>query len=115
MRNLPSLPPARSVWPIAATLAVLAASASAAVDKGSAAGKRISVSCAAGRGFAIQLDDRQAIAFVDGRPVRLTRRPSSLGMQYRSGDAALIIDGDFVAFVLKDDLAYEDCRLVPRQ
>ena len=69
------------------------------------------VGCAGGRSFQIEAREKVARIFLDGRELLLTRRASSLGQQYRSGDAALIIDGDYVAFVLNDDLAYEDCRI----
>ena len=67
------------------------------------------VVCAGGRNFQMEAREKLARIFLDGRQVRLTRR--SLGQQYRSSDAALIIDGDYVAFVLNNDLAYEDCHI----
>ena len=69
------------------------------------------VVCAGGRSFQMDAREKLARIFLDGRELRLTRRASSLGQQYLSSDAALLIDGDYVAFVLNDDLAYEDCRI----
>lgn len=71
----------------------------------------IPVACAGGRTFALQLTARRATVLLDGRQLRLTRSSSALGKRYRSSDAALINDGDFVGFVLEDDIAYEDCHL----
>lgn len=71
----------------------------------------IPVACAGGRTFALQLTARRATVMMDGRQLRLTRSSSVLGRRYRSSDAALIIDGDFVGLVLEDDLAFKDCHL----
>ncbi len=72
------------------------------------------VVCAGGRSFQMEAREKVARIFLEGRELRLTRRASSLGQQYRSSDAALIIDGDYVAFVLNDDLAYEECHIRAR-
>ena len=73
------------------------------------------VECAGGRGFALVLGKEQAVVEMDDRRLILQRRPSSLGQQYRSNGASLIIDGDFVAFVSQDDLAWRDCHIVDRE
>jgi len=71
------------------------------------------VSCAAGRRFHLHFDARQATVFIDGTMLRLTRRPSDIGMSYQAPGVALIIDGSFVSLVMKDDFTLRDCRLGP--
>ncbi|WP_169795089.1 hypothetical protein [Novosphingobium barchaimii] len=34
-----------------------------------------------------------------------------MGHQYQSAQATLILDGDFIAFVPKDDAGWQDCRV----
>ena len=50
------------------------------------------VVCAGGRNFQIEAREKMARIFLEGRQLSLTRRASSLGQQYRSSDAALIIE-----------------------
>jgi hypothetical protein len=90
---------------------MVATLSSAACAQSKARDEPAMVVCAGGRSFQIEAREKVARIFLDGRELRLTRRASSLGQQYRSSDAALIIDGDYVAFVLNDDLAYEDCGI----
>lgn len=85
---------------------------SAAADRLPAARSPTVVSCAGDRHFILQMRPQYATIFLRGRQLRLERRESSLGRQYHSSDASLIIDGEFVAFVTKDDLGFENCRLI---
>lgn len=72
---------------------------------------RMTVQCAAGRSFQMEVRDRRARISLSDRNLELLRRPSSIGTSYGSDDGALMIDGDFVAFVLADDIGYRDCQL----
>lgn len=78
------------------------------------AGAKVHVECAAGRGFEFLLGKEHAVVELEDRRLILHRRPSSLGQQFRTNEATLIIDGDFVAFVLEDDLEWQDCHIVVR-
>lgn len=69
------------------------------------------VTCAAGRNFTLRTNEREASVLLRGQELRLTRRPSTLAPTYRSREATLIIDGSFVAFVLKNDLGFRDCQV----
>lgn len=103
---------AHAILPVAVALFAVAACPAVASDTGRPDDARTTVTCAGGRSFDIAMDEQVISIFIDGRRLRLERRASQLGKQYRSGKAALIIDGDFVAFVLNEDLAYDDCRIV---
>ena len=70
-----------------------------------------SVECAQGRGFGVQIQGEEARVQLPDRLLRLTRRPSALGLQFRDAKAALIIDGDFVAFAQRGDWEWRDCHL----
>jgi hypothetical protein len=102
----------RSIRPLFAL--GLAASALAALSGAPAMAKApedIRVQCAGGRHFQLRLDPQRARVIFDNRLLDLRRKPSSLGKQYHARDATLIIDGDFVAFVLRDDLDWRECRI----
>lgn len=72
---------------------------------------RSSVLCAGGRSFEIgQGQGRIAVTF-DGRILHLSRKASGIGLTYSSPEASLIIDGQYVAFVLEDDLGFQNCHL----
>lgn len=70
----------------------------------------VQVKCAGDRHFLLRLHPQGVEIVVDGRSFELSRRPSSLGY-YRSRDATLIIDGDFVAFVPRGDFGWQNCHI----
>lgn len=69
------------------------------------------VHCAAGRGFGLQVTARTATVSIDGQIIRLLRRPSSIGFSYASAEGSMIIDGQFVALVLADDIGLDHCEI----
>ncbi len=75
------------------------------------AAETVDVICAEGRGFQMQQDGRRATVAFDGRKVSLEREPLPIGIYYRNQQAALVIDGDFVAFVPRGDTNWRDCRI----
>ena len=87
-------------------LAIAAPDTRAAERNGS-----FSVECAQGRSFGVQIEGEEARVQLADRLLRLTRRPSALGLQFRDAKAALIIDGDFVAFAQREDWEWRDCHL----
>lgn len=66
--------------------------------------------CADGRSFLVERDARTATVIFSGISYRLPRRASSIGLRYGSGEAALMIDGDFAAFVTELVPDLNDCR-----
>ena len=72
------------------------------------------VECAQGRSFGVQIQGEEARVQLPDRLLQLTRRPSALGLQFRDAKAALIIDGDFVAFAQRGDWEWRDCHLKGR-
>ncbi|MFT3964690.1 MAG: hypothetical protein QM690_02255 [Sphingobium sp.] len=69
------------------------------------------VQCAGGRSFSVRLGAGDAVVQVGGRTLLLARRPSPNIRHYGSAEAALAVDGDFVAFVMADALNFDACRL----
>lgn len=69
------------------------------------------VVCADGRGFTLVQEDERATVEVDGRRMMLDRQPLPIGVYYRSQQAALVIDGEFVAFVPRGDAGWRDCHM----
>ncbi|NML91250.1 hypothetical protein HHL26_19610 [Sphingobium sp. TB-6] len=69
------------------------------------------VRCAKGRSFLLRIEGEQARVQLDTRQLTLFSRRSSLGRQFQSPLATLIIDEDFVAFVPQDDTGWRDCRI----
>lgn len=72
---------------------------------------RLQVRCAEGRAFFTERDEKHAVVTYEGRRIILTRRPLELGTYYRSDEAVLILDGDFVAFIPERDRSWRECRL----
>lgn len=68
------------------------------------------VQYAAGKSFSITIDSRRAVVKIGQRRMSLLRKDRPPGQYYRSEDAALIIDGNFIAFVPKGDESWRDCR-----
>ncbi|MCC4252778.1 hypothetical protein LL251_10170 [Sphingobium naphthae] len=71
----------------------------------------VRVQCAEGRAFLLRLYHKQAKVLVGNRRLDLRRKPSPLGRYYSNAEAALIVDGDFVAFVPKKDRQWRNCRI----
>ncbi|AXB75522.1 hypothetical protein TQ38_018595 [Novosphingobium sp. P6W] len=71
----------------------------------------VQVQCAGGRQFLLQAEQRRARVRVGERQLNLVRKSSLMGQQYHSPQATLILDGDFIAFVPKDDAGWQDCRV----
>lgn len=72
------------------------------------------VRCAAGKSFTVQVSARRAIVQFGQKRMSLPQKDMPLGQYYRNADAALVIDGDFVAFVPKGDEGWRECRLSPQ-
>lgn len=71
----------------------------------------VEVVCAGGRGFLMRPDAERATVEIKGRQILLERQPLPIGTYYRNRQAALVIDGDFVAFVPRGDTGWRDCRV----
>lgn len=71
----------------------------------------VEVVCAGGRGFWMRPDAERATVEIEGRQILLERQPLPIGAYYRNRQAALVIDGDFVAFVPRGDTGWRDCRV----
>jgi hypothetical protein len=71
----------------------------------------IRVLCAGGRQFFVRLEPQRARIMLEGRQFELRRKPSALGRHYRGQAATLIIGGNFVAFVPRNDPDWQDCRI----
>jgi hypothetical protein len=71
---------------------------------------QIRVRCEGGRHFLLHFDPQRAIVIAEKRRLEMRRKISSLGQYYHSDKATLIIDGNFVAFVLSGDWDWKDCR-----
>lgn len=69
------------------------------------------VQCAVGRRFRFSTASERAVVEYEGRRITLPRRDLSIGQYYRSKDGALVIDGDFIAFVPRGDENWRDCRI----
>lgn len=73
----------------------------------------IQIRCAQGKSLSIEIEGDRAIASFEGRKLTLPRRPTLLGMYFRSDKGALVIDDNFVAFVPKGDTNWRDCEISP--
>lgn len=71
----------------------------------------VQVQCAGGRQFLLQAEYKHAWVRLGERQIDLVRKPSSMGQQYHGPEATLILDGDFIAFVPKNDTGWRDCRV----
>jgi hypothetical protein len=93
-------------------LAVLGSAAVTSFPATAQPGKApVQVQCAGGRQFLLQAEQRRAQVRLGERQLELVRKPSSIGQQYHSPQATLIQDGDFIAFIPKDDASWQDCRV----
>jgi hypothetical protein len=72
---------------------------------------QILVRCEGGRYFLLRLDPQQATVIAEKRRYEMRRKESSLGQYYHSTEATLIIDGNFVAFVPREDWDWQGCRI----
>lgn len=70
------------------------------------------VQCADRKSFKLVRTEGGAIVTLGKRRIHMDRKPSSIGPSYSSAEGSLIIDRDYIAFVLEDDLAYRNCRLL---
>lgn len=68
--------------------------------------------CANGRSFSVVKSKQAATVEIEDQKYELTRRESSMGTRYSSGDASLIIDGDFAVFVTEKIIDLRLCGLV---
>ncbi len=84
---------------------------SAAPGVSDAADAGIEVRCAGGRSFVVQVEPARAVVTMGPQRISLPRRQMPLAQYYRSDEAALVIDGAFVAFVPKGDESWRDCRM----
>ncbi|MCI4592546.1 hypothetical protein MOK15_21030 [Sphingobium sp. BYY-5] len=72
---------------------------------------QIRVRCEGGRYFLLRLDPQRATVVAEKRRYEMRRKVSSLGQYYHSTEATLIIDGNFVAFVPREDWDWQGCRI----
>lgn len=93
--------------PLLAILMLMGSSAAQAVDHH----KALRVVCAQGRSFGLRIEGRQAHVQLADSELVLVRKPSSLGQHFRNGDATLILDDDYVAFVQRGDWGWQDCHI----
>ncbi|MDE8652551.1 hypothetical protein [Novosphingobium album (ex Liu et al. 2023)] len=47
---------------------------------------------------------------IGARQLKLPRKPSALSERYANAEGTLMLDGEFVAFVPRDDAGWKDCR-----
>lgn len=69
------------------------------------------VRCAGERQFRMQAGKARAVIWVGRQTLVLQRNPSASMTRYSAPNAALAIEGDFVAFVMDDALDFEECHL----
>ena len=69
------------------------------------------VQCEGGRHFDIMAGKGEATVMVDGRRLELASRPSTRGKRFDGAETVLIIDGAFVALVLRNDLDLRNCQI----
>lgn len=85
-----------------------AASATAPVVQPLKSAERIT--CSGNRQFLLQSDTKRAQIQIGTRRLELWRAPSAISKRYRSDEATLMLDGDFIAFVPTGDAGWTDCR-----
>lgn len=102
---------ARHVTAIFGIATVIACSAIVPLNASARAAEGVEVVCAEGRGFLMRPDAESVMVEVEGQHMMLDRQPLPLGAYYRNRQAALVIDGDFVAFVPRGDTGWRDCRV----
>ncbi|MGF7156456.1 hypothetical protein [Novosphingobium gossypii] len=68
------------------------------------------ITCAANRHFLLRTDAERAQIQIGNRRLELQRAPSAISQRYRSEEATLMLDGEFIAFVPKGDAGWTDCR-----
>lgn len=71
------------------------------------------IRCAQGKNLSVEIEGDRATASFEGRKLTLPQRPAPLGMYFRSDKGALVIDDNFVAFVLTGDTNWRDCEISP--
>jgi hypothetical protein len=99
----------RALYSLVATAALFAGAAvSPAVARPLAPAERIT--CAGGRQFLLRTGADVARVQIGTRQLKLPRKPSSLSERYASAEGTLMLDGEFVAFVPRDDAGWKDCR-----
>lgn len=69
------------------------------------------VQCEGGRHFDIMAGEGEATVMIDGRRLDLASRPSTLGNRFDGMETVLIIDGAFVALVLRNHLDLRNCQI----
>jgi hypothetical protein len=99
----------RALYSLVATAALLAGvAAPIALAQPLAPAERIT--CAGGRQFLLQTGADGARIQIGTRQLKLPRKPSSLSERYANAEGTLMLDGEFVAFVPRDDAGWKDCR-----
>lgn len=93
----------------------LFALASAAQGRSETNAAGTQVHCAGGRRFVMQVEPTRAVVTFGPRRISLPRRQMPLARYYRSSEAALLVDGMFVAFVPEGHRGWRECRLDPAQ
>ena len=69
------------------------------------------VHCAGARHFDVRADGERAVVRVGSEVLTLRRSATASMVRYTGPNAALAIEGDYVAFVMNDTLNFEECRL----
>jgi hypothetical protein len=99
----------RALTSIAATVLLLAGAATShAVAQPLAPAERIT--CAGGRQFLLQTGADGARVQFGVRHLKLPRKPSALSERYAGSEGTLMLDGEYVAFVPRNDAGWKDCR-----
>jgi hypothetical protein len=93
---------------IAAALALICHLPASASAEASA---QMQVRCQGGRHFLLRFDAQRATVIAEKRRFEMRRKESPLGQYYHDRETTLIIDGNFVAFVPKDDWGWQGCRI----
>lgn len=99
----------RALYSLIATAALLAGvAAPIALAQPLAPAERIT--CAGGRQFLLWTGADGARIQIGTRQLKLPRKLSSLSERYANAEGTLMLDGEFVAFVPRDDAGWKDCR-----
>lgn len=69
------------------------------------------VQCEGGRHFDIMAGEGEATVMIDGRRLDLKSRSSAFGKRFNGAETVLIIDGTFIALVLRNDLDLKNCQI----
>ncbi|QHD65931.1 hypothetical protein GS397_01825 [Sphingobium yanoikuyae] len=98
-------------WTVQSLATALALIFSLPLSASAETNAQVRIHCENGRYFLLGFAPRRATVIAEKRRYEMRRKESSLGQYYHSTEATLIIDGDFVAFVPRDDWDWQGCRI----